>query len=100
MLLNVQFAIKKNICSVPFRNLRFLGIPKKCGLSTESAALYVESAATESTMDPALLQPCFCSVHVQYHLARAAVHSRASSTRDENFHNSVLTLFAVKCSMH
>ena len=34
------------------------------------------------------------------HLARAALHSRASSTSDENFHNSVLTLYAVKCSMH
>ena len=30
-----------------FRNQRFLGIPKKRGLSTESTA-------TESTMDPAL----------------------------------------------
>ena len=32
---------------MPFRNQRFLGIPKKRGLSTESTA-------TESTMDPAL----------------------------------------------
>ena len=42
------------LCSAPFRNLRFLGIPKKRGLSIEGAALSTENAATESAMDPVL----------------------------------------------
>ena len=49
------------ICSALSRNLRFLekaqrflGIPRKRGLSRESAALSSESAVTESATDTAL----------------------------------------------
>ena len=49
------------ICSALFRNLRFLekaqrflGIPRKRGLSLESAALSPESTVTESATDTAL----------------------------------------------
>ena len=59
MMTNVY--LKQCICSVLFRNLRFLekaqrflGIPRKSGLSIESAAPSPESLVTESTTDTAL----------------------------------------------
>ena len=63
------------ICSVPFRNLRFLEIPKKLGLSTESAALSTENTATERAKDPALSTTTYYDI-TGYSVAR--ILSRAT----------------------
>ena len=62
------------ICSAPFKNLRFLGIPKKHRLSTESAA-------TESAMDPALSTTMYYKV-TGYSVARIICHVRGVTRID------------------